>query len=239
MVLFSACAQTPPENNTSDLFPISIQPVRTPPRRPYNYRVEAATQTVGFSLMINGVELLTADGGSSFVSQVEINDWMVSGINNLALTVIWPYGVQFASGISFASVKLFSNNTLVKELKWPASGIPDISSSYPHTYIETFRPSNDFPRVYLERAERVISSTGILPRDDQAEITAIAEQLRRAFSEKDIESIGELLIVKYADLANARFTTLDAVKAEENAKYRELMGRVGYSVYKYGRFIFS
>ena len=232
VMLLAACVQIKAENApVPESVPASV---RGTPRRSYRFRVDISSQIVGFTLMVNGVEILVGDGGTNFTSQVNINDWMVSGNNDITITISWPDGVSFTPGASSASFKLFSNNTLLREFNWPAAGIQDTRSSYPYTFDETFR-AGGFPRVMLERAERVISSTGVLPRDDQAKIAAIAEQLRRAFAEKNTESIDNLLRAKYADLAAARFTTFAVIKAEADAMYRELMEKEGYTVFFSGR----
>jgi hypothetical protein len=227
--LLSACVQIKAADSSAVPDPAGDKPVRGS-RQNYRYYVEIASQTVGFSLLVNGVELLSADGGSTFTSQTDINDWMISGNNDIAVTIIWPERTAFAPGVSSASFKLFSNTTVVKEFKWPAPGIQDVSGSYPHTYTDTFKAASGFPKVLLERAERVFSSAGVLPREDQAEIVAITEQFRRAFTEKNMEDIDALLKTKYADLAAARFTTPGAVKTETNLQYRELMEKDGYAI---------
>jgi len=232
VALFSACAQTPPENSP----PVRRRSGSTRPSKQdttFRYRVDVSSQIVGFNIMVNGVELFAADGGGNLTSQTIINDWMVSGNNKIDITIFWPDGVNYAPGISSATFKLFSNDTLVKEFRWPAAN-QDTQRAYPHTFTETFK-AESFPNVLLERAERVISSVGVLPRKDQEEIAALAAQLRRAFTEKNIEKVNELLTAKYDDLAAARFTTTAAVKEEVAVKYRELMGKEGYTVYFNGR----
>ena len=159
---------------------------------------------------------------------------MVSGSNKIDITVLWPDDVQFSPGISSASFKLFSNDKVIKEFKWPLSSIPDVINAYPHTFTESFNASG-FRKVQLEQAERIISSAGTLPREDQTEIADIAQQIRTAFTEKNIDAINELMGTKYADLAVARFTTAAAVRAEEEEKYRELMDKTGFTVYFNGR----
>jgi len=228
VALFSACAQTPDDNSTE---PVS-SPIR-PVSRSYDYWVDIAAQNLGFNIMVNGAELLVSHRGNEFKTRIPINDWMISGNNNIDIIVFWPDGIKFAPGISSATFKLFLNDSILKEFRWPLAG-PDTQNSYPYTYSETFR-TYYFPKVQLEKAERVITSAGTLPRSDQEEIAAIAEQLRKAFREKDINSINDLLKVKYAELAASRFTTSTAVRSEEVAKYRELMGKEGFAVSFNGR----
>ena len=238
IILFTSCVQIEAESNPSVQESVTQRQTRTTPRRSFNYRVEATTQIVGFHLMVNGVGLLSSDGGTSVSTEVNINDWMVSGNNDVSITIIWPDGIDFSPGTGSARFRFFSNNSLIKDISWPASGIQDIRASYPHTFNDSFR-SSGFPRVLLERSERVISSFGVLPRDDQAEIIEIAVQLRRAFIEKNIESINNLLGTKYEDLARAHFTTAAEIRAEENAKFQELMSKEGYTVVFSGRNSFS
>jgi len=228
VTLFSACAQTPHEDDDANIIPNSVSN-RNSARRTYLYRVDAVSEIAGFSIMVNGAEILSADGGDSVSSKVDINDWMISGNNKIDITIFWPDNVKFSPGISSASFKLFSNNTLIKEFKWPLAA-SDSLKSYPYTFTEVFK-ANGFPKVLLENAERVISSAGTLPRADQGEIAEIAQQLRKAFTEKNIDAIDNLLKTKYADLATARFTTAAVVKAESGAKFRELMEKEGYAVY--------
>jgi len=184
--------------------------------------------------MINDFEVLLVNNGANLNTQVLINDWMVSGNNDISITVLWPDGIEFNPGMGSATFRLFSNTSLVREFRWPVSNVPDIMTSYPHTFSDTFR-SSGFPRVMLERAERVISTAGVLPRDDQEAIMDIATQLRRAFIERNIERINELFSTKYADLAIARFTTVAEIRAEETAKFRELMAKEGFTVVFDGR----
>lgn len=231
--LVSACAQTPVENNTlnrrQDLQASRIS------KRSYLYYVDVSARVLGFSIMVNGAELAAIDGGQeSYYSRFEINDWMVSGNNKIDITILWPDSVKFTPAISSASFRLLSNDKLIKEFKWPVPGTPDQINTYPFTFSEIFK-ADGFPKVSLERAERVISSAGALPREDQAAIAAIAQQIRTAFTEKNIDAIDFLMEAKYTDLAIARFTTVDAIKEEEHKKYRELMGSPGYTVYFNGR----
>jgi len=228
VTLFSACAQTPPDNNSSNQNQ-STSSSRNP-RRSFLYRIEASVQIVGFSVMVNGAEILIFDGGeNNFSSRIEINDWMVSDNNKVDITIFLPDSAKFASGTVSASFKIMSNDKLIKEFKWPIDKTSEALNN-PYTFTETFK-ADGFPRVQLEKAERIISSAGILPRDDQDEIAAIAKQLRTAFIEKDMDTISNLMRAKYEDLATARFTTAAAIKAETEAKYSELMTKTGYSVY--------
>jgi hypothetical protein len=185
--------------------------------------------------VVNGAELTVIEGVPGGIgTKININDWMVSGNNKVDITILWPDDVTYAPHIASASFKLFSTDRLIKEFKWPQAGTPDVINAYPYTFTETFR-ADGFPRVSLEMAEKVISSAGVLPRDDQAEIDAIAKQLRSAFIAKDMDTINALMEAKYIDLAVARFTTVAEIKAEAETKYRELMGKTGYSIYFNGR----
>jgi len=234
-VLFSACAQTPSESPARE--PKQSVNTSRSQKKQYNFHVDASCQVLGFNIMVNGAELLVVDGGAGYVSKIDINDWMVSGNNKLDITIFWPDSVLYSSDISSASFKLFSNDKLLKEFKWPMASPQDKLNSYPYTFTETFK-ADGFPKVLLERAERIISSAGALPRGDQDEIAAIVKQLRTAFTEKDIDTIDELFAVKYADLAAARFTVPLTIKTEAEKQYRELMNKTDYAVFFNGRNIF-
>jgi hypothetical protein len=224
-MLFCACIGMPQEGSTTSKYGSSSRASK----QSYFYRIEASSQMLGFNVLVNGAELLVSEGGKPSEFRTEINDWMVSENNQIAITIFWPFGVKFTPGVSSASFKLFSNDTLIKEYQWPAPGVPDQSASYPHTINETFRAA-DFPKVLLEKAERVISSTGVLPHDDQQAINALVEQLRKAFTEKNTAVIDELLKVKYSDLAIARFSPLAVIKEEADQQYSELMEKETYTV---------
>jgi len=207
--------------------------VPPPVKKVYFYRIESSSQIQGYSILVNGAEMFSNEGGKPSESRTDINDWMVSDNNEISITVFWPEGVKFTSGVTPASFKLFSNDILIKEYRWPAPDTPDMSNSYPRTINETFK-AEGFPKVMLERAERVISSAGVLPRDDQQSIAALVEQTRKAFAEKNIASIDELFKVKYNDLAIARFTTPAAIKADADKQYLELMEKEAYAVRPFG-----
>jgi hypothetical protein len=203
--------------------------------RARHYRIESTSRVAGFSLLINGAELLVNEG-KNHSSKVDLNDWMISGTNELAITIFWPETEKFAAGISSASFKLFVNDTLLQEFKWPAAGVQDVLESYPYTINETFKASG-FPRVLMDRAERVISSAGTLPRSDQEEIAALADQARQAFTEKNIPEIDRLFRVKYTDLASARFVSAATLRTAADTTYSELMEKEAYTVRPfYGRY---
>ena len=231
LLFFSGCVQLDAETALSVPDSVHVAQALTQRR---SYRIEASTQMVGFSLMINGIELQITDGSEPFTSQISINDWMISGNNDVAITISWPDRVPFSPDTSSASFRLFANNTLLREFKWPVSEIQDTANAYPHTFTETIR-ADYFPRVLLGRAERVISSAGVLPREDQTEIADLAEQLRTALREKDMEKINELLMTKYTDLAAARSVSPSSVRNEANNTFRELMEKENYAIFFNGR----
>jgi len=231
-MLFFACAQTPAKNETTPDNASSGTSVSSRPqqqKRVFFYRVEASSQMAGFNILVNGTEMHISEGAKPSELKTDINDWMISGNNEISFTVFWPDNVKFVPGTAPASFKLFSNDTLIKEFTWPVAGIPDQASSYPHTITEIFK-ADGFPKVALERAERVISSAGVLPKSDQEVIASMATELRKAFEKKDIALINELLISKYADLAVARFTTAAAIREEISNQYLELMEKENYTV---------
>ena len=228
--LFSACAQTPSENGASAQ---SNDDPDNSSRRGYFFRVDASCEAVGFSIRINDVVLLVVEDGVSHSSRTELNDWMVSGTNRIDITVSWSDSAQITANAASASFRLLSNNRLLREFRWSPSS-RDNQGSNRHTFSESFR-ADGFPRVLLERGERVASSAGILPREDQAEIAALGAQLRTAFIEKNINGIDELLRTKYTDLGRARFTTAAAMRAATNRQYREMMDKPGYTVSFSGR----
>lgn len=230
MLLF-ACALTPAKDETApDNAPSgTTTPARTQQRKTFFYRVEATSQMAGFTVLVNGTELHVSEGAKPSESKTNINDWMISGNNEISFSIFWPDNVKFAPGTAYASFKLYSNDTLIKEFTWPGAGVPDLASSYPHTITDYFK-ADGFPRVALERAERVISSAGVLPKSDQEVIASMASELRKAFVDKNIALINELLANKYADLAVARFTTAAAIREEISGQYLELMGKENYTV---------
>ena len=232
VALFSACAQTPPGNDVSEQKP-GLTPNRSSSKRAYYYGVDAVSGIIGYSIMVNGVEVMATDGETNNAAKIDFNDWMISGNNKIDITVFWPDNIKFSPGIGSGLFKLFLNDKPTKEFKWPLAS-PDRINSYPYTFTEIIKADN-FPKVLLERAERVISSAGTLPRADQDEIAEIAQQLRKAFTGKDIEAIDALFNTKYADLGTARFAAPLSIKAEANAKFRELMGKDGYTVLFNGR----
>ena len=221
-LLLIACVQSPPETAA----PVPPAPVRS--RRASRYEVEAVSQMAGFTLMVNGAVLASADGGKGHRSRTEINDWMVSGNNEFAVDLFWPEGVRASPG-STASFGLFANDLLIKEFRWPLEGRPDTLAAEPHTFRDTFR-AEGFPRVQLEKAERVISIAGALSREDQQEIAALAEELRRALTDKNVEGVEALFKTKFTDLALARFTSASSLRTEASAAFRELMARDAYTV---------
>jgi hypothetical protein len=232
-VMVSACAQTP-----VDTSPVPVLPKPARSGRFSRYRFEINSRAVDFNLLVNGAELLVAEGAKTAVFSVPINDWMVSGNNEISITLFWPENIRFVPGAASASFVLYANDAVLREYAWPREDVPDTQESYPYTVNETFR-AEGFPRVMMEKAHRVISSMGALPRSDQDEISALVEELRRAFTEKDVYRIGELFRVKYADLAAARFSTPAAVKGELESQYLTLMEKEAYAVRPfYGRYGF-
>ncbi|MDR2314353.1 MAG: hypothetical protein LBE02_07440 [Spirochaetaceae bacterium] len=228
LIVFAACA-----HSEGDSAPPRL--TERPPQRVYRYYLDVSSDIVGFNLLVNGTELLVVEG-KNHSSRVDINDWMVSGDNELVISITWPEGVKFAPGTSSASFKLFANDTLLREYRWPAAGAADAAASYPYTISETFKPVA-FPRILVEKAEKVISSAGTLSQADQEEIAALAEDLRRAFTGKNLAEINSLFGIKYADLAAARFTTTTAIRTETAALYGELMEKEAYTVRPfYGRY---
>ncbi|MDR1306681.1 MAG: hypothetical protein LBK74_03810 [Treponema sp.] len=234
-VLFSACAQTPDD---VDPGPALISTPVKAPKAIYRYRFEVDARTIGYTLLINGAEMYVFEGGNGKVSTYStvINDWMISGNNEIAVNIFWPDGLKFTPGAGSGVFRFFVNDTQIKEYRWPVAEVPEDTNSY--TINDTFR-ADGFPRVLIERAERVISSTGALPQSDQEEIAALAEQVRQAFTENDISRIGSLFEFKYADLAAARFITAAAVRAEMDAQFLEVMEKEAYAVRPfsyYGRY---
>jgi hypothetical protein len=242
LISLFACAETPvkkdpsPDSSSSG----TAAPVRAPQKRTFFYRVEAAAQMVGFNVLVNGTEVYVSEGAKPSELKTTINDWMISGINEISFSIFWPDSVKFAPGYGASALfKLFSNDTLLKEFTWPIASKPDQANSYPYTFTEMFK-ADGFPKVALERAERVISSAGVLPKSDQEVIAGMATELRKAFTGKDIAVINELFKNKYADLAVARFTTAAAIREEISSQYLELFQKDSYTVRPPGsRFFYS
>jgi hypothetical protein len=232
LLLFAACQTASAEKPAAPSRP----PAQRVSGKVQHYRIESVSQVVGFNLLVNGAELFVNEGGRNHSSRIELNDWMVSGNNELAITIFWPGTAKFAEGTSSASFKLFVNDSLLREFQWPAAGVQDVLESYPYTINETFRAAG-FPKVLMDRTERVISSAGNLPRSDQEEIATLADEVRQAFIEKNIPEINRLFKVKYTDLASARFTTAAALQTAANEIYSGLMEKEAYTVRPfYGRY---
>jgi hypothetical protein len=234
VALASSCAQTPSENSSSGSGSVPTPaPVRSSSRRNPRYRMEIVSSSAAFNIMVNDVEILLNNGDAEFASQLELHDWMIPGDNKIDITIFWPEDVKFTAGISSASFKLFSNNNLLNEFTWPGAS-PDSVRSYPHTFTAVIEAGN-FPKVLLDRAERVISSAGVLPREDQAEIAGIAQELRTAIKEKDMDTIDRLFATKYADLAAARSASVSSIRNEARDQFTGLVEKPGYTVTFNGR----
>lgn len=249
----SACAQTPVEKGPGQISvpvpgagggsSISASPRDAVPggraRRTHQYRFEINAQGIDFSLLINGHPLLVEEGGKKTSSSVVINDWMISGANEVSINIDWPIAAKFSPGAASAAFALYMNETVLKEFRWPAQGVPDVEASYPHTITDTFK-ADGFPRTQIERAERVRYSMGIFPQNDQTEIASVIGELRLAFTEKNMPKIGDLFKAKYADLAAARFSSPSDIKGEMDAYFLELMEKEAYAVRPMsGRYSFS
>jgi hypothetical protein len=197
----------------------------------YRYHFDISANTAGFSLVVNGTEMLSFEGGKSYSQSVNLNDWMVSGNNEFALSLFWPDEAKFTPGKASAAFVLSVERTppggkkeesVLYTLQWPGT----TAETYPFTVTETFRPGK-FPRVLLEKAEPV---RGVLNRTDQDEITAVVDQLRAAFSAKDLDAIDGLFAAKYRDIAAARFIKPQELKAEMDDFYTQLFKREAFAV---------
>jgi hypothetical protein len=218
-VLLAACASTTGPEGRGGIQDDASQTRRSrSDTSRHRYYFDISANTAGFSLIVNGAELVYFEGGKSYSKSLDVNDWMLFGDNEFEISIFWPddagYTPGKASGAFTLSLEETSSGGDVKTselyaLQWPGS----IAEKYPFSVTETFKPKK-FPHVLMERAERI---TGVLPRSDQEEITAVVEQLRQAFAAKDLVRIDELFSAKYADIAGARFIKPEAYKAEMDA----------------------
>jgi hypothetical protein len=231
-VLLAACVSSAGAGENGEIPADASQSRKnSPDTSRYRYYFDISTNTAGFTLIVNGVELVYFEGGKSYSKSLDINDWMLFGDNEFEISIFWPDDARYtpgkASGVFTLSMEETKSggDTKTSELyalQWPGS----LTENYPFSVTETFKPKQ-FPHVLIEKAERI---TGVLPRSDQEEITAVVEQLRQAFAAKDPALIDELLFIKYADIAGARFVRLDAYKAEVNSFYTSLFEREAFTV---------
>jgi hypothetical protein len=221
----AGCAQTPATGNTSA------------PRRAQHYVFDVEAENAGVDLVLNGTELAWFDGGKFWSSSIPLNDWMVSGTNTFEISVFWPEGVKFTPGISSVKIALNLNGETKQE--WRLPDADETPQSWPRTISGSFR-AEGFPKLLIEKASTVISSTGALPQEDQQEISTLAGELMSAFTNRDIDAIDELFKYKYADLSMARFVSTSSLKAEMDDIYREIMEKDRFAVQPlFGRYNFQ
>ncbi|MDR2768370.1 MAG: hypothetical protein LBB82_08620 [Treponema sp.] len=227
VLVFAGCAQTPTAGNL------------TAPRKTQLYVLDALVENAGVNLVVNGVELAWFDGGKSWSSSIPLNDWMVSGVNEYEIAVFWPEAVKFVPGISSVRFTLRLNGEVKEEITWAPEAGNETEQSWSHNIAGTFR-AEGFPRLMLEKAERVISSTGALSQEDQQAISDLAGELRAAFTNKDLSAAGELFKYKYADLSAARFVSEPSIRTGTDAIYEDIMGKDRYAVQPFwGRYNFQ
>jgi hypothetical protein len=223
-LFFASCVQLPPVDNDE---PVVAATENFVAEYRYYYRFEINSRTAGFSLLLNGSELVFFEGGSSYSGSVLLNDWMVSGENEFSITVFSPENGRVSASCSFVLKKqdiADGAESVLYTLDWPGS-----SGETMLDVTEYFTPEN-FPAALMEKAERVISATGNLPMADQREITSIVQKLREAFTVKDIGTVNVLMETKNADLAAVRFLPLEECRAASEAFFVDLMNRADFSV---------
>ncbi|MDR1931046.1 MAG: hypothetical protein LBQ44_10530 [Treponema sp.] len=200
----------------------------------YRYGFDISVNTLGFSIVLNGTELVSFEGGPSYSKSLDINDWMISGDNEFTITLFWPDNKKFNSGaasglFALSSEKLESagqgsgEKTELFSRSWPAPGAEE---NYPLSVSGRFKPDR-FNPVLIERGELF---NGVLSRSDQEEITAEVEKLRQAFAAKDLDAVNALFADKYADIAAARFLKPEEYRAEMDGFYSGLFAREAFTV---------
>ena len=219
----ASCAQTSPARMQDDSSETEAAPLVK-----YRYTFEVQS-TIGFTLIFNGTELVFFEGGGMYSDSIFLNDWMISGINDFSINLLPLNGpTQNEPLCTFA----------LKQYKKKPSGAPEELVLYTYQWStdekrrdisENFSPEA-FPSVLMEKAARIGSSTGALPRDDQSELTAMVQALKQAFSGKDIAAINVLLERKYEDIAAVRFLPAEEYRKENAALYTALMEKPEFTV---------
>jgi hypothetical protein len=228
-LFFASCVQLPPAGNAEpadNVEPAGIVVEDSADECRYHYSFEINSRAAGFSLLLNGEELVFFEGGSSYSGSVLLNDWMVSGENEFFIAVFPPENGRTASCgfiLKKRNIADGAESTLYT-LDWPGA-----SGATMFDITERFTPEN-FPATFMEKAKRDISAAGVLPMADQREITSVVQKLRGAFAAKDIGTINALMEAKNADLAAVRFLPLEEYRAASDAFYAELMNRADFTV---------
>jgi hypothetical protein len=236
-LFFASCAQFPPAagpvGNAGPADNVESVDTAEPARVEnsaaedrYRYSFEINSRSAGFSLLLNGVELVFFEGGSSYSDSVILNDWMVSGENEFSITVFPPENRRTVSCGFILKKRNIADGveSAFYTLDWPGAG-----GQTRFDTTERFTPEN-FPAALVEKAERVISAAGVLPMADQREITSSVQKLREAFAAKDIGTVNALMETKNADLAAVRFLPVEECRAASEAFYTDMMNRADFGV---------
>lgn len=200
-------------------------------RQFYTFDIDA--RSAGFSLFLNGTELVFFEGDGDYSASTPLNDWMLPGENNFSITII-PFPPAAAASFRF-SLKQQTDGafppSVLFTFAWPEDGARrEISGRF---------GAEGFPDLLAGKAERVISSSGVLPRSDQGEITVLTQAFRQALSEKNIDALHSLLEAKYRDAAAVRFIPAEEYRAESGVLYSSLMEKPGFTVLPlYGGYTF-
>lgn len=200
-------------------------------RQFYTFDIEA--RAAGFSLFLNGTELVFFEGGGDYSASTPLNDWMLPGENNFSITIV-PFPVVPVSSCTFSLVQQTEGvfpPVVLFSFAWPDDGARrEISGRF---------GAEGFPDLLAGKAERVISSSGVLSRSDQGEITALIQTFRQALSEKNLDALQSLLEAKCRDAAAARFISAEEYRAECRVFYSSLMEKPGFTVLPfYGGYTF-
>lgn len=222
-LFFGSCAQFPVTGNDDPVETVVENPAA---ESRYRYSFEINSEAA-FSLLLNGVELVFFEGGSSYSAPVILNDWMISGENEFSIAVLPPEKGRTVSSYSFVLKK--KNVTDGVESTLYTFSRPGADGETRLDITERFTPEN-FPAALIEKAEGVISAAGVLPMTDQREITSVVRKLREAFAAKDIGTINALVETKNTDLAAVRFLPVEECRAASEAFYLELINRTDFSV---------
>jgi hypothetical protein len=233
ILLLMRCPQLP-ANPVSTVAQAPIVVTKSPERRisaadRYLYSFDIKSDAVGFSLLVNDIELLFFEG-DSYSNTILLNDWMIPGENQFSIN-IFPAGKRNSDRSCSFILKRKSASSdeeyVLDTFDWSAATSNSKSGSFTET---------NFPATLVEKADTL---PGNLPVDDQKEITEIVDQLRAAFSAKDINTVIALFENKNSDIASARFLQSAEYRKTMTDFYTDLMSKPGFSVKPLSRRIYA
>jgi hypothetical protein len=168
------------------------------------YRAEISASGAGYSFLVNNTELSVYEGSGRKADTVILNEWLLSGENEITLNA---YG-----GAGSLNVAVYRGDALLHRF----TGQGDWR----------FTPS-DFPILLTEKAESV---PYVLPNADQQEITAVINQLRSALASKNTNALRTLLLTKYTDIAKARGAASEDLLGKRFTEYNILLYQNDFAV---------